>query len=93
MLTRDTIGAAMKATFGVVNGVGQEMVKNPKTDSGTKKSAKGLPKVTLGEDGKYVLHEQSTWGEEAEGELQLILEDGNFYNETSVAEIRERVLS
>jgi nicotinamide phosphoribosyltransferase len=48
-LTRDTLGIALKATYGVVNGVGQEMVKNPKTDSGVKKSAKGLIKVTRDE--------------------------------------------
>ena len=90
-LTRDSIGAAMKATYGVVNGVGHEMVKNPKTDSGVKKSAKGLPMVTRDEKGDYHLQDQTDWAGEEKGELQLILEDGNFYNETSIAEIREEL--
>jgi nicotinamide phosphoribosyltransferase len=35
----------MKATYGEVNGESIEIFKDPKTDSGTKKSAKGLLKV------------------------------------------------
>lgn len=90
-LTRDSLGFAMKATYGIVNGVGQEMVKNPKTDSGVKKSAKGLPKVVLGVDGNYTLLERSSWEQEAEGELQLVFENGNFFNKTTITEIRERI--
>jgi len=44
-ITRDTFGFAMKATYGVVNGVGKNIFKNPKTDSGVKKSLKGLVHV------------------------------------------------
>lgn len=90
--TRDTLGFAMKATYGEVNGVGHEMVKNPKTDSGTKRSAKGLPKV-IKKERDYILQQQSSWEEEAEGELKLVFENGNFYNETTIAEIRERILA
>jgi nicotinamide phosphoribosyltransferase len=90
-LTRDTLGIALKATYGVVNGVGQEMVKNPKTDSGVKKSAKGLIKVTRDEKGDYHLEEGVTWEQEAEGELKLVFENGQFYNRTTIAEIRQRI--
>ena len=43
--TRDTFGFAMKATYGEVNGAGREIYKDPVTDDGTKKSAKGLIKI------------------------------------------------
>lgn len=40
-VTRDTLGFAMKATLVVVDGVEHHIYKDPKTDSGTKKSQKG----------------------------------------------------
>lgn len=40
--TRDTLGMAMKATYCEVDGKGIDIYKDPATDSGTKKSAKGL---------------------------------------------------
>jgi hypothetical protein len=39
------------------------------------------------EDGK--LKDQCTWEEEAQGLLQVIFEDGNFYNQTTLTKIRE----
>ena len=89
-LTRDTLGFAMKATYGVVNGAGVDIVKNPITDSGTKKSAKGLLRVEV-EAGEFVLYDQQTLAQETQGELQLVFADGEFFNLTSLAEIRERL--
>src|SRR5690606_2966258 len=43
--TRDTFGFAMKTTYGEVDSVGREIFKDPVTDDGTKKSAKGLIKI------------------------------------------------
>lgn len=91
-LTRDTLGFAMKATYGVVNGKGVKIVKNPVTDSGTKKSAKGLLRVEK-ENGEFVLYDQQTAAQEAQGELKLVFENGEFFNPTSLAEIRQRLLS
>ena len=48
--TRDTFGFAMKATYGEVNGVGREIFKDPITDNGEKKSAKGLLMVQKNEN-------------------------------------------
>jgi nicotinamide phosphoribosyltransferase len=90
-LTRDTLGFAMKATYGVVNGAGVEIVKNPITDSGTKKSAKGLLRVE-NENGEFVLYDQQTTAQETQGELKLVFEDGEFFNPTSLTEIRERLI-
>jgi nicotinamide phosphoribosyltransferase len=88
--TRDSMGFAMKATYGEVNGVGREIFKDPATDSGTKKSAKGLLRVDL-VDGEYVMRDQVTWAEEAGGELKTVFKDGKLYNQTSLAEIRQRI--
>ena len=90
--TRDTFGFAMKATYVEINGEGREIFKDPITDDGTKKSATGLLKVfktTL--EGDIVLHDQVSWEEESEGILQTIYENGEFYNETTLTEIKNRL--
>lgn len=91
-VTRDTFGLAMKATYGEVNNIGREIYKNPKTDDGTKKSAKGLLKVEL-ENGKYQLKDSCTKAEEESGELKSVFKDGKLLYETSLKEIRIRVLN
>jgi len=58
--TRDTFGMAMKATFGVVKGEPREIFKNPITDDGLKKSAKGLLKVIKNSEGKLSVLEVSS---------------------------------
>ncbi len=88
--TRDTFGFAMKATYGEVNGEGREIFKDPITDDGTKKSAKGLMQVVL-KDGKYELIDQVSWEEEKQGELKEVFRDGKMIRETSLAEIRARI--
>jgi nicotinamide phosphoribosyltransferase len=93
-VTRDTFGFAMKATYGEVNGIGRDIFKDPKTDDGTKKSAKGLMQVYRNEEtGKLALKDQCTWEEEAQGELKTIFKDGNLLVDWTLAEIRERVTS
>lgn len=89
--TRDTFGMAVKATYTEVDGKGYELFKDPVTDSGMKKSAKGLLKVTKDEQGNFILHDQQNWGEEAQGELKVVFQDGVLYNETSLSEIRNRL--
>lgn len=68
--------------------VGREIFKDPITDDGTKKSAKGLLRVRNIDD-SYILEDQVSWVSERRGELQTIFEDGKFYNETTLTEIRE----
>lgn len=89
-LTRDSLGYAMKATYGIVNGEGREIFKDPVTDSGTKKSARGLLRVEK-EGDNYVLYDQQTPEQEEQGSLQVVFEDGKLYNETSLSEIRSRL--
>jgi len=89
-VTRDSFGFAMKATYAEVNGEGSELFKDPATDNGTKKSAKGLLRVEF-EDGKFVLYDQQTKEQEAQGCLQTVFKDGKLVKETSIEEIRNIV--
>ena len=91
MNTRDTLGFAAKGAWFEVeengNKVGYDIYKDPVTDDGTKKSLKGLICVT--EDHEVLT--QCTPEQEAQGILQTIYEDGEFHNQTSLTEIRERL--
>lgn len=87
-VTRDTFGFAMKATWGQVKGIGKDIFKNPKTDSGFKKSAKGLLCVTS-ENGKLKLKDQVSKEVENTGLLETVFIDGKLVKETSLSEIRE----
>ncbi len=89
-LTRDTFGSAIKATYVEINGVGHNISKDPKTDSGTKKSAEGLLRVEK-EGDKYVLYDKQTLEQEKMGELKTVYLNGKMIAETSLAEIRERL--
>lgn len=89
-VTRDTFGFAVKATAGIVNGEFREIYKDPKTDNGTKKSARGLLRVEK-ENGKLVLHDQQTLEQEEQGELQVVFHNGNVYNTQTLSEIRTRI--
>jgi len=69
--------------------VGREIFKDPKTDDGTKKSAKGLLKVSY--DPKVndlVLKDQCTEAEEKQGLLQIVFENGKMSEPQSLDEIR-----
>lgn len=88
--TRDTFGFAMKATYVEIDGVGQNIFKDPITDDGMKKSATGLMKVGK-KDGKLYLQDNCTWEEEQTGFLKVIYKDGLVYNDITLTEIRERL--
>lgn len=91
-VTRDTFGFAMKATYGEVDGTGRDIFKDPKTDDGTKKSAKGLMQVFKNNiTNNLELKDQCTWEEEEEGELVTVFKDGILTKEQTLAEIRARI--
>jgi len=71
--------------------IGIEIFKDPVTDDGTKKSARGLLHVGDFGDRGYILSDQVDWESEGTGALQVIFEDGKFYNETTLTQIRERL--
>jgi nicotinamide phosphoribosyltransferase len=92
-VTRDSFGFAMKATWGMVKDVPKDIFKNPKTDSGFKKSAKGLLMVYEGKNGKLKLKDNCSTTEEMGGLLQVVFENGQLLIETSLAEIRAKINS
>jgi nicotinamide phosphoribosyltransferase len=75
--------------------IGRELYKDPITDDGGKKSAKGLLSVRQidGAHGKSkpFLKDQCTWVEEKEGLLQTVFLDGKLVKEQTLAEIRQRL--
>lgn len=93
--TRDTFGFAMKATYGEVYSVGREIYKEPVTDSGTKKSAKGLLKVyrEFGAHGysNLQLKQSCSKEDEQEGLLRVVFEDGKLIINESFTKIRSRL--
>lgn len=91
--TRDTFGYAVKSTYGEVNGEGREIFKDPITDDGTKKSAKGLIKVVRNSDGELEMIDQVTWDDvnADDNELKPVFRNGKLLKEWTLAEIRETV--
>lgn len=89
-LTRDNFGFAIKATWGQVNGQAREIFKDPITDSGEKKSARGLIRVESTDAG-FQMFDQQTRQQETQGELVTVFEDGKLVFETSLMEIRKRL--
>lgn len=91
-LTRDSMGIAIKATASVMSGALYALSKNPKTDDGTKKSARGLLQVEH-VNGEFVLHDEQTWEQEEQGALVTVFQDGKLIEENldDFTTIRERL--
>ena len=88
--TRDTLGFAMKATYVEVDGKPYSIFKDPKTDNGTKKSAKGLLQVV--EDGDTLkVNQDVTWEEEKRSLLRTVYLDGKIMVSETFADIRSRL--
>ncbi len=118
MNTRDTLGIAVKSTYCEVEtfddedpyGTGRfiekrEIFKDPITDDGTKKSAKGLLRIDgmtcyePDEDGDLVstgyhltLTDQCNEQQEKGGLLKQVFLNGKLLKEHTLAEIRERLV-
>ena len=93
MNTRDTLGFAAKGAWFEVHDqitdsvTSYDIYKDPITDDGTKKSLKGLICVTE----NHEVLTQCTPEQESQGILQTIYENGEFHNQTTLTEIRERL--
>jgi len=81
----------MKATYSEINGNPINIYKDPKTDDGTKKSAKGLLAVVSDEQGNFTLKDECSKGTESLGCLQPVFKDGKLLQETSLSEIRSKL--
>lgn len=90
--TRDTLGIAIKATYCEVNGEAREIFKDPVTDDGVKKSARGLLKVVK-VNGEFMLKDRCKKAELAEpdNELEVVFMKGELVNKTTFSEIKERL--
>jgi len=89
MITRDTFGSAVKATFVVVNGEERNIQKDPETDDGTKKSATGRLAVLSKADGTLYLVQEATAEQRANSLIQPVWENGKFIKRQSFNDIRE----
>lgn len=90
MVSRDTLGIAVKATAAVVDKKTVGLSKNPKTDDGTKKSAVGFLKV-VEEDGTFKLIEGVSEAEADSGALLTHFKDGKVLIREKFEVIRDRV--
>ncbi len=88
--TRDTFGFAMKATAGVVEGELREIFKDPVTDDGTKRSARGLLAVRRETDGRLVLDQGVDWDAVRSSEFELVFLDGRAVRREAFAAVRDR---
>jgi len=91
MNTRDTLGFAAKGTWFQANDKEYNIYKDPVTDDGSKKSLKGLLAVLQDEKGEYYCKTECTHEEENSGVLQTIFQDGKFFNQISLTEIRAKI--
>lgn len=85
-VTRDTFGFALKATNAVIDGVETPITKDPITDSGLKKSARGLLRVV-----DNVLYDNQTRQQMCTGDLKLIYRNGNLIKSYTLDEVRANV--
>lgn len=96
MNTRDTFGFALKTTYGVVNGKELLLYKDPITDDGTKKSARGMVTV-VDKDGELELID-NLYKEDKEklyvsDMLIPVFENGKLLKDYTLEEIRETLRS
>jgi len=89
--TRDTFGFAMKATAGVVNNELREIFKDPVTDDGTKRSARGLLAVVESTDGVLALEERSSWERVHDCAFETVFRNGCLIRDERLEDIRRRV--
>ena len=88
--TRDVYGFAMKATWVEIDGIGKDIFKTPKTDTGLKNSARGRLAVVMGVDNELKLIERATPEEEARSLLLPTWKDGKFLRRETYDVIRAR---
>lgn len=90
--TRDTFKMAVKATWVKVNGEGRDILKDPITDDGTKKSATGRLAVRTMMSGEPYLIEHASAEQEAEQRLIPVFDNGKLLNTQSFSDIRENLV-
>jgi len=93
-VTRDTYAFAMKATWGQTKSRGaMDIFKDPKTDSGMKKSHRGLLRLDRDANNNIICKQQCSLEEEHGGLLETVFLDGKIIKDQKLSEIRNRVES
>lgn len=87
-LTRDSLGMAVKATYAEVNGESHNLFKDPVTDDGTKKSAKGLLQVVKKDDTFVLIDEWDGYGHT---EHENVFINGVLVNPVTFSQIRSKL--
>ena len=80
----------MKATYVEIDGQGHSIFKDPVTDDGTKKSAKGLIKL-IDHMGTITMKDECSILEEQSGLLKTVFKDGKLILDQSLKDIRKRL--
>lgn len=93
VITRDTFGMAMKATYGVFGDKKLFIYKDPKTDKDSlKKSHKGCCAVGRMSNGKYVcVDELNGWWSDESTCLKTVFKDGELTEFYDFMDIRRRL--
>ena len=94
--TRDTFGFALKSTFAQIDREEKQLFKDPVTDSGIKKSQKGMVVVSNINDKIEYIDELNENGRKYYENIDLLEDvfiDGKLIRDESLAEIRKRVLN
>jgi len=89
--TRDSQGCAIKATYCVIDGKCVDIFKEPITDDGEKKSAKGLLMVYFDDKGNVNLKDKCSIEEEQSGLLRTVYIDGLLSNNNDYNSIRSNI--
>jgi nicotinamide phosphoribosyltransferase len=78
----------MKATMAIINDQERPIFKNPATDNGQKKSARGWLKVIKDSDNNFKLLDNQSAEEEKNGELRTVFHKGTRSFHQSFQQIR-----
>ena len=91
VVTRDTFGIAMKASYGIINEKKLVIYKDPKTDTNKlKKSHKGCCEVYVGKNGELTCRDE-LFEMSNNTLLTTAFEDGKLIREDTFLDIRERL--
>ena len=88
--TRDSLGIAMKATWGQVKGDPRIIFKDPVTDDGTKKSLRGRIHVGIDSKGKYFASDNLNQ-DLPHNKLEDVFLDGKLVHEYSIEDVRNNL--
>jgi nicotinamide phosphoribosyltransferase len=93
VLTRDTWGMAMKATYGIFGGKDIPIYKDPKTDEGgLKKSQKGCCMVYQESNGNYVCVDgYKDWVADKDTIMKTVFKNGELFNLSTFQDVRGRL--